>query len=1181
MKSYLIFFLLFSNTALSQINLTQGLIAHYPFSGNANDISGNNINGTVNNATITTDKNGNVNSAYYFNGTNSYIQLPFSSLYNFAPQDSFSISVWVLPDQGYTWPAEALVVKAPAHPDFTLSLWNYGVYLFNYKAMSGYAYNHILNSNTTLSYNPCWYNIISTYKNGVWKLYVNGILESSDLSQTKFILKDGSSKISFGKKGDSFGDWYKGKMDEVRIYNRVLNADEAMAIAGTCQIPCNNWLKTTNPGDAVKIGDLDISGSQLTIEASFNRISPYTGGYLYAGDLVSKHDKPSDCNYLLRPNNAEITTTNGFFQTPPVCEIELNKTYHVAMTYNGSSLKFYRNGFLLKEIPATGNLILNNWITTIGDYAPSTTGTPENMNGFINEVRIWNVARTQTEIKAYMNSPIPNPTTQTGLLAYYTFENLLNKQGNNSWNGSLIGNAAINSSNDSCMFSTDSCNLNSCGLEGFDFSIIRNPCSPYTIQYETSLTSYDSIAWNLGDGTIIKNSPLISHTYTTAGNYTVLLIRKYQTCYDTITKTINVSIKSDHQLILTSDTTICLGNTKRLLASPALSYCWSPTNFLSNSSDQNPISSTTQNITYYLTTERGGINLVTNGNFSSGNNGFTSQYQFTQNNTKEGEYYVGNNPATWYFAHFPCTDNTTGNGNMLLVNGSPTSKAEVWKTTVNVTPNTNYVFSTWISSLSTPNPAQLSFAINGNSIGKLINASLPPCTWNQFYTTWNSGNSTSATISIINKNTNSNGNDFALDDISFSPVIISRDSVKITVDTPLINTSSDSAICIGSTIQINTSGALNYQWSPATGLSNTVISNPVASPSATTEYIVTGTNSFGCTAKDSITVTVKPKPTITIPNDTLICSGSSIQLTAGGGSSYVWLPGNTLNNPAIANPVATPSVGTTYNVTVMNADNCSNTDSVHVDVRQPNTFSISPTTSVCIGDSVQLIATGGDIYSWSPSSSLSNSNLANTIAHPISTTDYNVTIRDTLCNISETLTTTVAVNPLPVLTTSKSNDVDCSNASCQLNVTGAIQYAWMPSGTLNNALIQNPIASPIITTNYVVTGKDINGCSNIDSVTVLVTASNSGNYLMPNAFTPNNDGINDCFGIKNWGTVTELAFSIYNRWGERVFYTTDPASCWNGNFKAVAQTPGVYTYTINAKNACGLIKRSGIVTLVR
>ena len=78
-KTLLLLFTIVSFGAYAQINLNQGLIAHYPFNGNANDVSGNNINGTVSNATLTTDKAGTANSAYYFNGTNAHILLPFSS----------------------------------------------------------------------------------------------------------------------------------------------------------------------------------------------------------------------------------------------------------------------------------------------------------------------------------------------------------------------------------------------------------------------------------------------------------------------------------------------------------------------------------------------------------------------------------------------------------------------------------------------------------------------------------------------------------------------------------------------------------------------------------------------------------------------------------------------------------------------------------------------------------------------------------------------------------------------------------------------------------------------------------------------------------------------------------------------------------------------------------------------
>jgi len=218
---------------------------------------------------------------------------------------------------------------------------------------------------------------------------------------------------------------------------------------------CANWLSTPSNWSSFQAGDLDISGSQITVEAMFIRTEPYSGGRLWAGDLVSKHDSPKDVNYLLRPNSAEITTTSGYFVTPVICEIILYKTYHVAMTYDGKTLKFYQNGFLMSQTPATGNLIQNNWRLRIGVYFNELHNT--SFIGYIDEVRIWNVARTQTQIRTYMKTSLPNPTKQTGLRAYYTFDDLTNKQGNPAWNGALDGAAAIKKTNPVCNFCPDSC----------------------------------------------------------------------------------------------------------------------------------------------------------------------------------------------------------------------------------------------------------------------------------------------------------------------------------------------------------------------------------------------------------------------------------------------------------------------------------------------------------------------------------------------------------------------------------------------------------------------------------------------------------------------------------------------------------------------------------------------------
>jgi gliding motility-associated-like protein len=715
-----------------------------------------------------------------------------------------------------------------------------------------------------------------------------------------------------------------------------------------------------------------------------------------------------------------------------------------------------------------------------------------------------------------------------------------------------------------------------------DFSYQVTSCNPLTVQFSATGTSAQNPYWDFGDANTTTGTFNPVHSFTTQGNYVIRFGASNGRCTDTVTKSITLSIIPD-DIIRTQDTTICFGTSKQLLTKPALGFCWSPSTYLDNPNSPNPVTFTPQNITYYYTAEVAGNNLIANGDFSQGNTGFTSAYGYANPNTTEGQYFVGTNPTAWNGGLSSCGDHTSGNGNMMLVNGAPTPDLSVWKQTITVTPNTNYAFSTWIQALIVTNPAQLQFSINGNTIGTLIYASTPPCTWTQFYTTWNSGNNTSAIISIVNKNTIAAGNDFALDDISFAPVLIKRDSVRITVDKPLVQASPDASICPGGSVQLNSNGAVSYSWSPSTGLNNATAANPLATPATTTQYVVTGTNANGCAANDTVVITVNPKPTIVKSPDPTICKNTSTQLSASGGTIYSWTPTSGLNDPNIANPIATVNTNTVYYVTVTDAvTTCSNIDSIRVNVHPDPVFSVmAPPPAICQNESVQLSASGGDIYSWQPGGSLSNPSIANPVATPATSTTYTVQVTETTCNNSTVLQTTVTVNPLPNIHASKSNDLDCSLGQSQLLATGGLSYTWSPSTGLDNPTVANPVASPVATTLYTVKGTDQSGCSAFDSVKVNVLVINESHYEMPNAFTPNGDGLNDCFGVKYWGVIQEFEFSVYNRWGQRLFYSKNPGACWDGTFRGVAQDIGVYVYMIKAKTLCGETFRKGLFTLIR
>lgn len=181
-------------------------------------------------------------------------------------------------------------------------------------------------------------------------------------------------------------------------------------------------------------------------------------------------------------------------------------------------------------------------------------------------------------------------------------------------------------------------------------------------------------------------------------------------------------------------------------------------------------------------------NTVTNGNFSNGKNGFSSDYTYVSPTgstgpfgalSAEGYYSVATSPRTTHTSFSAFADHTGSNGNMMVINGSPQNNAVVWKQSITVEPNTSYIFSIWAASAHPSNPAKLTFSINGVLQG-VIQLTTTTGDWQNFTVQWTSGSSTSATIGIVNQNTIANGNDFALDDIVFAPIC--RKYFNVTLD---------------------------------------------------------------------------------------------------------------------------------------------------------------------------------------------------------------------------------------------------------------------------------------------------------------------------------------------------------------------------------------------------------------
>jgi gliding motility-associated-like protein len=384
--------------------------------------------------------------------------------------------------------------------------------------------------------------------------------------------------------------------------------------------------------------------------------------------------------------------------------------------------------------------------------------------------------------------------------------------------------------------------------------------------------------------------------------------------------------------------------------------------------------------------------------------------------------------------------------------------------------------------------------------------------------------------------------------------------VVVNVSTPTVSGSNPASICPGGNVNLAiTSNGISYAWSPATGLSCTNCPSPNASPTVTTTYTVVITDPNGCTASTSLTVTVA-NITVTCNAPSPICAGGNAQLNAtSSATNYTWTPATGLSSTTISNPIASPTATTTYTVLASDPSGCSATTTVTVVVNPVPTASAGPNASYCAGGNTQLNATGGGTYSWTPSTGLSSTTIANPIASPTATTTYIVTVSNGQCTAADTVT--VTVNQLPNVSAGN-NTAICFGASTQLNASGGFGYSWTPATGLSSTTVNNPTSFPTATTTYTVVAVDLNGCSNTASVTVTINPLPTAN-AGPDVTICN-------------GTNTQLTA---NGGGT---YSWSPASSLSSTTAAnpVATPTATTTYTVVVTNSFGCTASDNITVTI-
>ena len=401
------------------------------------------------------------------------------------------------------------------------------------------------------------------------------------------------------------------------------------------------------------------------------------------------------------------------------------------------------------------------------------------------------------------------------------------------------------------------------------------------------------------------------------------------------------------------------------------------------------------------------------------------------------------------------------------------------------------------------------------------------------------------------------------------------------------------SICEGASATFSASAAATPQswlWNFGPGKTSAVQNPaPLTFPVPGSHTITLLLKNGACIDTTIHQLTVNPKPVIELgQRESILCSGTKLQLNASGAAIYNWQPKTGLTDNTIANPVASPATTTTYTLEAQSSFGCTSKDSIKILVVPPLQLTVSPDVQLCKGNNIQLKAAGASSYRWiNTTTGLNNPGIADPIASPSSTMTYYVEGRDNYQCFTDTARVTVTVFPLPSVQAG-ADVVVSGGTSYPLQPSysnDVVSYSWSPATDLSCSDCPSPLTTPTADREYIVTVKNASQCAASDTVKVVTECGESHIYI-PNAFTPNGDALNNTFTIRGSGVKQVTSFAIYNRWGELVFEKKnfmpgDAGSAWNGKFRGINVPAGSYVYLASFQCASGqLFSKKGTVTVI-
>jgi gliding motility-associated-like protein len=409
-------------------------------------------------------------------------------------------------------------------------------------------------------------------------------------------------------------------------------------------------------------------------------------------------------------------------------------------------------------------------------------------------------------------------------------------------------------------------------------------------------------------------------------------------------------------------------------------------------------------------------------------------------------------------------------------------------------------------------------------------------------------------------------------------------TVSIVEKPPLNFAFTDTLICLKDSVQLIAGTIGQIVWTPSTGMQTPPTSSPKVSPPVTTVYYA-DLNDNGCTNRDSLRVRVTDKVNLSVMNDTSVCAGDTIQLRIQSDAlQFTWSPAGQVNNASLAQPFAITPATTRYGIRA-NIGSCVAQSSINVITIPYPLVNAGADTMICFNTGAFLAgSSNGTSTLWAPATSVAQPSQLNTSISPASTTTYTLFAYDNK-GCPKPASDQVTVVVLPALFANAGRDTAVMvGQSLQLQASGGTNYLWSPATGLSDYAVADPIAIysvPAESINYSVAISNQAGCTETAFIKVRVFKEGDEIYV-PNAFTPNSDGLNDIIRPVNVSIRQMEYFKVFNRWGKLLYSTSSPGAGWDGKINGVLQGSDTFVWVFKGTDYKGKsVMRKGTVTLIR